>query len=185
MSQKALADIVAVTQGAIAHWETGRSTRVDAGTVARLERALGLPAGELARHLPADHPARRMAAAEIPVLGVVAAGPARDEPAEPGEVLRVADVFAGCVAYRVRGDSMLGDQVRSGDYLIVRPADASPLEVGQVVVAWLADPPGHVVKRLHAHNWLRSNGPGRARWSHKLTDADRVLGRLVGVVRLC
>ena len=178
MTLQQLGRLVDRTRGGISAMEVGR-VGPSPDLVARLERALGLPAGELARHLPPDHPARRMAAVELPVLGVVAAGPARPAPAEPGEVLRVADLFAGCVAYRVLGDSMLGDQVQNGDYLVVRPLGDDEPRAGQVVVAWLKEH-GHVVKRLDRRGTLKSAG-----WSHRLTGADRVLGRLVGVVRLC
>jgi repressor LexA len=181
MSQAALAEAIGVTQGAIAHWETGRSTRVDYHTLGRLETALGLGSGELARWLPEDHPARRMAAVELPVLGVVAAGAGRDEPADPGEVLRTSEMWAGCVCYRVRGESMIADQIREGDYLVVRPVADQVPRAGDVVVAWI-DGQGHAVKRLDARGYLRSGG--RERWSHKLNDADQVLGVLVGVVRV-
>lgn len=181
-SQQQLAMAVGVTQGAIAHWETGRSTRIDPDTVARVERVLGLRPGELARHLPLDHPARRMALVDIPVLGVVAAGAGRDDPAEPGEVLRVSELWAGCVAYRVRGESMMGDQIRDGDYLVVRPAEERSPQPGEVVVAWL-DGRGHVVKRLGAEG-RTLHSRGRDRWRHRLRDTDRVLGALVGLIRL-
>jgi repressor LexA len=181
ISQQQLAELVGISQGMVGHWETGRKASVDYQTLGRLETALGLGSGELARWLPEDHPARRMAAVELPVLGVVAAGAGRDEPAEPGEVLRTSEMWAGCVCYRVRGESMIADQIREGDYLVVRPAADQVPRAGDVVVAWI-DGQGHAVKRLDARGYLRSGG--RERWSHKLNDADQVLGVLVGVVRV-
>lgn len=182
MSQTALAAAVGITQGAVSHLEVGRSgVEQSPDLVARLERALALPAGSLARHLPADHPARRMAAVELPVLGVVAAGAGRDDQAEPGEVLRVSEMWAGCVAYRVRGDSMTGERIRDGDYLIVRPAADSTPAPGSVVVAWI-DGQGHACERLDARGYLRSSG--RDRWAHRLTESDTVLGTLAGLVRI-
>jgi hypothetical protein len=103
----------------------------------------------------------------------------REEPAEPGEVLRVSEMWAGCVVYRVRGESMTGDHIRNGDYLVVRPRGDGEPRAGQIVVAWL-DGLGHVVKRLDRRGTLKSAG-----WSHRLTDADRILGTLAGVVRVC
>jgi SOS-response transcriptional repressor LexA len=179
LSQKQLAVAVGRTQGAIGHLETGRrGVKQSPDLVARLEQVLGVPSGTLAQYLPKEHPARRMAARAVPVVGVVAAGAGREEPAEPGEVLRANDWWAGCVAYRARGGSMQAEGILDGDYLIVRPATDEPPEVGTIVVAWL-EGLGHVVKRLGPRGQLRSTN-----WSHQLTDADRVLGQLVGVVRV-
>lgn len=179
LSQKQLAGAVGLTQGAIGHLETGRrGVTQSPDLVARLEQVLGVPAGTLAQYLPKEHPARRMAAMAVPVVGVVAAGARREEPAEPGEVLRTTDWWAGCVAYRARGGSMQAEGILDGDYLIVRPATEEPPEIGDVVVAWL-EGLGHVVKRLGPRGQLRSTN-----WSHQLTDADLVLGKLVGVVRV-
>ena len=179
MSQQALADAAGLSQAMITHLEVGRKEAADVDTVARMERVLQLPAGELVRHLPDNHPAKRMAV-EIPVQGIVAAGIGCDAPADPGEVLRVSEQWAGCVAYRVRGDSMLGEHICDGDYLIVRPG--SDATQGQIFVAWLASERGHVVKKLFDKGYLRSGGKNR--WAHKLTDDDRIFGVLEAVVRM-
>lgn len=181
LSQKSLAERVGVSQGMVAHWETGRyGMEQSPDTVAKVEQALGLPSGELAKHLPDTHPAKRMAAVEIPVAGVVAAGIGCDSPADHGEVLRVSEQWAGCVAYRVRGTSMLAEYICDGDYLIVRPGDHAM--IGTIVVAWLADENGHVVKKLSPNGYLRSGG--KTRWAHKLGDNDRIFGVLEAIVRL-
>lgn len=181
VTQRVLADRVSVTQAFIAQIETGKGgVERQPDIVARIETALGLPAGELARHLPDNHPAKRMAAVEIPVAGVVAAGIGCDSPADPGEVLRVSEQWAGCVAYRVRGTSMVAELIADGDYLIVRPTDQS--KEGDIVVAWLANEGGHVVKKLADKGYLRSGG--KTRWAHKLTEDDRVFGSLEAIVRL-
>lgn len=181
MSAAVLADAVGRTRQFIHQLETGkRGVESQPDFVAKLEAALNLPPGELAKHLPAEHPARRMAAVEIPVAGVVAAGAGYDAPAEPGEVLPVSEQFSGCVAYRVRGRSMEAELIADGDYLVVRPGETA--HEGDTVVAWLADNGGHVVKILAAKGYLRSGG--KTRWAHKLTADDKVYGVLEGVVRL-
>lgn len=181
LSQQQLADAIGLTQGAVSHIEVGRAgVEQSPDLVARIESALGLPSGELAKHLPDNHPAKRMAAIEIPVAGVVAAGIGCDSPADPGEVLRVSEQWAGCVAYRVRGTSMLAEHICDGDYLIVRPADHAA--VGTIVVAWLHSEGGHVVKKLAEKGYLRSGG--KTRWAHKLTEDDRIFGSLEAIVRL-
>lgn len=179
MSQASLAEAVGVTQGMVSHLEVGRQgVEQSPEIVAKIETALGLGAGELAQHLPADHPARRMAAVEISVRGVVAAGAARDEPCDDDERLRVSDHFAGCIAYKVRGDSMTGCLIGDGDYVLVRPvADKMPKQ-GDTVVAWVASLHGHVVKLLGKRATLES-----PEFTHRLADDDLVLGVLAGVIR--
>jgi transcriptional regulator with XRE-family HTH domain len=187
LKQTPLAELAGVSQVSIHKWESGKSQAIDKETLNRLASALGVDPSALAQHLPAEHNARRATAVEIPVAGVVAAGAARDEPADADSRLSVSEIFAGCVSYLVRGRSMEDDQIRDGDYLIVKPAADREPAAGDVVVAWIrdknAETGGHVVKRLEKGNYLKSAGKGR--WSHKLAEGDQVFGVLVGVVRVC
>ncbi|VTS03381.1 peptidase s24 : Uncharacterized protein OS=Pseudomonas aeruginosa BL13 GN=Q067_02403 PE=4 SV=1: HTH_31: Peptidase_S24 [Tuwongella immobilis] len=179
MTQNQLAEILGLTQGGLAHIESGRrGVERDPTIVMRMEAALGLPPGTLLRFLPEEHPIRQVAEIEIPVIGSVGAGPACADPSDPEDRLSVGEAFAGCVAYQVRGDSMLSEQIRSGDYIIVR-SDPSP-RPGEIVVAWLADLDGCVCKKLTRSNRLVSDND----WSHKLTESDRIYGAMVAVVRL-
>ena len=59
----------------------------------------------------------------------------------------------GCFALRVRGDSMVGAAILSGDLVVVRPQQHA--DDGQIVVARIGDEA--TVKRLHRRNgqvWL-------------------------------
>jgi transcriptional regulator with XRE-family HTH domain len=177
-TQKHLAEIVGVAQAWLAQIEGGkRGVERSPEVVSRLESALGVPPGTLAQHLPEDHPARRLAEVALPVLQANT-GLSRKEPPNESAVLRLNALWAGCVAYRV-STSVAEEQIREGDYLIVRPVEQP--EVGQVVVVWL-EGVGQAIKRYAARGYLRSTG--KDRWSHKLTGADRILGVLVGLVRL-
>lgn len=185
LKQFQLAELVGASQSNVSHLELDRrGVEQSPGIVARLEAALKLPAGELAKHLPQSHPARLMAAVpsgiDLPVMGVVAAGPGRHDEAEADERLRTSEIWAGCVVYRVHGDSMATDGLRHGDYLIVRQKPGRELRIGETVVAWIDAQTGHVVKRLEKGRWLRS-GDG---WERRLTDGDTIYGVLVGVVRI-
>jgi repressor LexA len=177
MSQQTLANLLGVTQGMISGIEVGRwGVQQSPDLAGRIEKALGLPSGELTQHLSVDHPARKMSAVEIAVVGVVGAGTARDEPF-PEERLAVSVELAGCVAYKVRGESMEDLHIRDGGYVFVQPVgDRMPVE-GDVVVAWLASERGHVVKRLGKRATLES-----PKWKYRLADDDVILGIYAGTI---
>jgi repressor LexA len=183
LNQTQLGQMVGVTQGTIAQIETGsRGVEQSPEIVAKLETALGLPPGELARHLPATHPARQMSAVTIPVKGVVAAGAARDEPCDEDDRLKVSEFFGDCVAYKVRGDSMRDIAILDGDFIMVRPAADQQPRVGDTVVAWLnTGSGGHVVKSLTSETTLQSTAGGR--WKHLLREGDEILGVYRGLIR--
>ena len=102
--------------------------------------------------LPDAHRADR-----IPVVGIVTAGV---------PILAVENIEgyipwegeAGCFALRVRGDSMIGAGILSGDTVIIRPQETA--ENGQIVVALLDD--SATVKRLRRDEtgvWLLPENP--------------------------
>jgi repressor LexA len=76
-------------------------------------------------------------ATELPLLGYVAAGAPIE--AVPGtETIAVPDTLAGgrdSYVLRVRGDSMIDEQIRDGDFVIVE--DRRTADNGEVVVALL------------------------------------------------
>jgi transcriptional regulator with XRE-family HTH domain len=181
MNQKELADLAGVSQASIAQWETG-ATRVKHKTLAKLEAALGLPAGELAQYLPDTSNAKKIASVMVPLVGVVDAGSGRDEPFDPSEYILVSSEWAGCIAYEVRGDSMSDVHICNGDRLIVLPAKNQEPEPGDIVVAWInIGEGGHVVKTLDKGGVLRSFGTGEFRY--KLRDGDEIRGVLVDLKR--
>ena len=89
---------------------------------------------------------------QIPVIGVVTAGyPILA--VENQESTMAWDGDPSCFALRVRGDSMIGAGILSGDKVVVRPQ--STAEDGQIVVARIGDEA--TVKRLRRRNgqiWL-------------------------------
>ena len=89
---------------------------------------------------------------QIPVVGVVTAGvPILAFENQEGTMAWDGD--PGCFALRVRGDSMMGAGILSGDKVVVRPQ--SNAEDGQIVVARIGDEA--TVKRLRrrsGHVWL-------------------------------
>ncbi len=89
---------------------------------------------------------------QIPVVGVVTAGvPILAFENQEGTIPWDGD--PSCFALRVRGDSMIGAGILSGDKVVVRPQQTA--QDGQIVVALLEDEA--TVKRLRRRNgevWL-------------------------------
>ncbi len=89
---------------------------------------------------------------QIPVVGVVTAG-LPILAVENQEGTMAWDGEPGCFALRVRGDSMVGAGILSGDKVVVRPQPSA--DDGQIVVARIGDEA--TVKRLRRRNgeiWL-------------------------------
>lgn len=91
-------------------------------------------------------------AGQIPVVGVVTAGlPILAVENQEGTMAWDGD--PSCFALRVRGDSMVGAGILSGDKVVVRPQPTA--DDGQIVVARIGDEA--TVKRLRRRNgeiWL-------------------------------
>jgi len=89
---------------------------------------------------------------QIPVIGVVTAGvPILAYENQEGTM--AWDGEPGCFALRVRGDSMVGAGILSGDKVVIRPQQTA--NDGQIVVARIGDEA--TVKRLSRRNgqiWL-------------------------------
>ncbi len=111
---------------------------------------------------------------QIPVIGVVTAG----MPILAFENMEGTMAWEGdptCFALRVRGDSMIGAGILSGDKVVVRPQ--STADDGQIVVARLEEEA--TVKRLSLQNgqvWLLPENPDYA-------PIDGRQAQIVGVVK--
>ena len=96
-------------------------------------------------------------AGQIPVVGVVTAGmPILAVENQEGTMAWDGD--PKCFALRVRGDSMIGAGILSGDKVVVRPQQTA--DDGQIVVAMIEDEA--TVKRLSRKNgeiWLLPENP--------------------------
>lgn len=98
------------------------------------------------RILPSEESPR---AVELPLLGLVAAG-APIEAITHGESLSVPDMFVARggshYALRVRGNSMIDEQIRDGDFVIVQERQTA--SNGEMVIAMLDDSSA-TVKKLY------------------------------------
>jgi repressor LexA len=122
---------------------------------------------------------------EIPLLGIVAAG----EPIEavlnyetvciPRDMLRPGRMFA----LRVRGDSMIDEQIREDDFIILKSQPTA--EGGQTVVA-LIDGSDATVKRFYGsrnHVRLEAANPRYKPIVVRPPDRVQIQGVVVGVIR--
>lgn len=126
MSEQQFADAVGVSRGAVQQWEKEHGTAPKRATQPRVARLLGLSVAQLmggAQSEPGHDPP-----GDVPLLtDAEVARYASVDHSKPGHRTRVpvnVDVRAQTFAWRVKGDSMIGDTVNSfpeGSVLIVEP----------------------------------------------------------------
>ena len=140
-----------------------------------LTRAIRVVAGNIEQFRP-----KRVA--NLPVVGRVAAGSPtlaaqdiEDTFPVPLEFLSGADGFM----LRVKGDSMVEDGIRNGDYLIVRRQQTA--ENGDTIVALIEDEA--TVKRFYKEKGRIRLQPANQSMQPMYYDSVSVVGRVVGLVR--
>jgi transcriptional regulator with XRE-family HTH domain len=135
LSQATLAKAVGMTAQNLSLIEQDvRGVERDPEVVERLETALGVKSGELAKFLPATHLARKIGSF-LPFIGGVSAGAFEPllEP-EPGELINVRDRYPdGSKVAVVSGHSCTRFGLFHGDLVVLR--DATEPEEGRFVVA--------------------------------------------------
>jgi repressor LexA len=123
-------------------------------------------------------------AVELPLLGYVAAG--RPIEAIAGtETIAVPEDFAGkkdTYVLRVRGDSMIEEQIRDGDYVIIE--DRKIAENGETVVALLRGS-DVTLKKFYRENGHVRLQPANPSMQPLVVGADdvQVQGVVIGVMR--
>ncbi len=128
----------------------------------------------------------RASAVELPLMGAVAAG-LPIEAIRDNETVSVPDDFlrrtGSHYVLRVRGDSMIDEQIRDGDYIVVNARPTA--ENGEMVVA-LVDGDSATVKKLYREPDGRVRlQPANPGMKPMIYAADRVMvqGVVVGVLR--
>ncbi|MBN2430417.1 MAG: transcriptional repressor LexA [Acidobacteria bacterium] len=121
---------------------------------------------------------------ELPLLGYIAAG-APIEALENAESIQVPpDLTARGTHYvlRVKGDSMIGEHIEDGDFVIVR--ETAQADNGDMVVA-LVDGENATLKRLYRENGTIRLQPANPTMEPLYLPAKRVRirGVVVGVMR--
>lgn len=133
--------------------------------------------------LPSDVIAR---AIELPLLGAVAAG-APIESAGSSETVAVPDHFlrraGNHYALRVRGNSMIADQISDGDYVVVH--DRRAADNGDMVIAMLDDSSATVKRYYRERDGRIRLQPSNDQMEpiYVREDQIQVRGIVVGVLR--
>jgi repressor LexA len=117
----------------------------------------------------------------LPLAGQIAAGfleeaVAQDERIDFGELFSADDLYV----LKVKGESMIEDQIADGDYVVIRKQDTA--QRGQTVVA-LTNENEATLKRWYPEGKRIRLEPANSSMAPIYVDDARVLGVVVGVVR--
>jgi len=130
---------------------------------------------------------KRTDAVLLPVLGEIAAGEAIEMVPEADEEIEVPKAMVA-VGYehfvlKVRGESMIGDHIMDGDYVIIRKQTTA--NVGDIVAVSIDDSEA-TLKRLYYENNMVRLEPSNPDMEAIIVEPERVriLGKLVGVIRI-
>ncbi len=127
----------------------------------------------------------RIGALDLPLMGEVAAGEPI-EAIEDRETISVPeDMVAGVAGHyvlRVRGDSMIDEQIRDGDYVVVQSRETA--HNGEMVIA-LIDGENATMKKYYREGGRIRLQPANPRLDPMYFDEERVKiqGIVVGVIR--
>jgi repressor LexA len=127
----------------------------------------------------------RVEAVELPLLGLVAAG-SPIEAIEASETIFVPENMVGrreTYVLQVKGDSMIDEQIRDGDYVIVENRQTA--DDGEMVIA-LLDGENVTLKKLYREGGGRVRlQPANARLEPIFVDQDRIRiqGVVIGILR--
>jgi repressor LexA len=118
----------------------------------------------------------------IPLVGRIAAG-APIEAVQGPDVVDLEEVFAGRgerFVLQVRGDSMIDEHIRDGDYVVVQRQDTA--RDGQTVVALLDTGEATLKKLYHEGGRIRLQ-PANPSYEPIYVDNINIQGVVVGVLR--
>lgn len=139
--------------------------------------------GEARAVEPAEEPAFAAGAFRpLPLLGHIAAG----QPIEAVEDREMVDLTAmlssskDCYVLRVKGDSMIDEQIRDGDFVIVEQRDSA--HDGETVVA-LLDSGEATLKKLYREKGRVRLQPANPNMEPIYVDHVQVQGAVIGVLR--
>ncbi|MBK9120994.1 MAG: transcriptional repressor LexA [Phycisphaerales bacterium] len=118
----------------------------------------------------------------LPLAGTIAAG-RPIEAIEEREFLDLEGLFVSAhetFVLRVRGDSMIDDQIADGDFVVVEKRDTA--QDGETIVALLEDGEATLKRFFRDKNGIRLQ-PANPKYKPLITQDVRIQGVVVGVIR--
>lgn len=126
----------------------------------------------------------RVEAVEIPLLGLVAAGKPIEAIQEEETIAVPANMVGRRSTYvlQVKGDSMLDEQIRDGDYVVVE--ERTTAENGETVIALLKGEEVTLKKFYRENGFIRLQPANPAMKPLRVKEEDlRIQGIVIGVLR--
>ena len=132
-------------------------------------------------------PRGQTGATELPLLGLVAAGQPIEAVSDGGDTVAVPDALlprrGRSYVLRVRGQSMIDEQIRDGDFIVVH--ERNQADNGETVVA-LVGGEGATVKRYYREpgGWIRLQPANAEMTPLRVNERDVIVqGVVLGVIR--
>ena len=120
----------------------------------------------------------------VPILGFIAAGAPIEPYTDPNAMMSIPPNFVSrkkrVYVLKVRGESMIEEQIRDGDYVVVEQAEAA--NNGEIVVA-LLDNGMATLKRFFREATRIRLEPANAKMSPIFVKNVRIQGKVVGLIR--
>lgn len=121
---------------------------------------------------------------DVPILGFIAAGAPIEPYTDPNATLSISPTFVSgrkrVFVLQVRGESMIEEQIRDGDYVVVEQAEKA--KNGEIVVA-LLDNGMATLKRFFQEATRIRLEPANAAMSPIFVKNVRIQGKVVGLIR--
>jgi repressor LexA len=131
-----------------------------------------------------ENPEETGMAITVPILGFIAAGAPIDTYTDPNATIDIAPSFirGGKRVYvlQVRGNSMIEEQIRDGDFVVVEETDTA--RNGEIVVAVLENGMA-TLKRFYKEATRIRLEPANSTMSPIFVKNVRIQGKAVGVIR--
>ena len=121
---------------------------------------------------------------QVPILGFIAAGEPIEPYTDPNATFSISPSFVSgekrVYVLQVRGDSMIEEQIRDGDFVVVEQADKA--KNGEIVVA-LLDNGMATLKRFFKEATRIRLEPANAEMNPIFVKNVRIQGKVVGLIR--